>query len=100
MSNAKALLTCRDQKEPEAGCAIARPRLHFAVRSRSVALRTTPTVCHDLIPSVPKIAGHFGKLGKNAHVVQGPVGLTQKPERDPKRGFLGRKPGRQLVSHI
>ena len=36
-------LTCRDQKEPEAGCAITGPRLHSAIRSpprlgRSAAL--------------------------------------------------------------
>jgi hypothetical protein len=50
--------------------------------------------------SFPNIAGHFGKLGENAHVVQGPVGLAQKPERDLKGGFLGREPAGRMSSVV
>jgi hypothetical protein len=49
--------------------------------------------------SFPNIAGHFGKLGEDAHVMQRPLVLTHEPERDLKGGFLGREPRRQLVCH-
>jgi hypothetical protein len=60
---------------------------HFRDATLSQPDRTVPAASQSGLPrgleqSIPDIGGHFGKLAKNAHVVQGPIGLAGEPQRN------------------